>query len=656
VRIIDEFPHSIRAIENVWIPMPGGARLAARVWMPVAAESQPVPAILEAIPYRKRDDMRWRDEPMHRWFAGHGYATVRLDVRGSGDSDGWLADEYTEREQEDVVAVIAWMAAQPWCTGAVGMIGKSWGGFAALQAAARRPPALRAVIAVHASDDRWSGDAHYMGGRLLTENLRWGSLLLTLAAQPPDPEIAGENWRDTWRARLENIPLFPAVWMHRARDDAYWRRGSVRGVLDRIGCPVLAVGGWMDAYANTVGSLLAGMKAPCCGIVGPWAHVYPHDGVPAPAIGFLQECLRWWDRWLKGVPMEAPPALRAWMRARASGRWVASDAWPRRDVEPAKWRLVPGRLIHGEPVTLQSTPLEHVSPEATGACAGSWCGFTSEATWPGEQSRDDARSLCFDSEPLAAAIEILGAPVLRLVCAHGRMPGFVAIRLNDVAPDGTSVRVAYAIQALDSTVTEIRLNDAGYRFEEGHRLRLALSTAYWPIVWPSPERVPLRVQVADCGLALPVRRALEGSGPVVSFALPEAAASTAADSEPGVFVHDRTHDATTGEWIESIRIDADDDGESLVTLVPGAEIETGHGITERFAIRDADPLAARLDIEHRTVRRRPGWETRIDVRTSQWMTPDAWRLVAELVATENGATIVHRRWDETIPREEGTRI
>jgi len=665
MRVMTTFPYTVREIENVWIPMPDGARLAARVWMPADAGARPVPVILEAIPYRKRDDMRWRDEPMHRWFAGHGYAAVRLDVRGSGDSDGWLADEYTEREQEDASAAIAWIAAQPWCNGAVGMMGKSWGGFAALQAAAKRPPALRAVLIVHASDDRYTDDAHYMGGCLLTENLRWGSVLLALAAQPPDPMIAGDTWRETWRDRLDHIPLFPATWMRHPQNDAYWRQGSVRDEIDRIACPVFAIGGWTDAYVNAVGRLMARLQVPCRGLIGPWAHVYPHDGVPGPAIGFLQEARAWWDRWLRADPRAASaaiaptpdtaalrtPALRAWMRehARDAGRWVAADSWPPARVQARCWSFASGRLVAGD--APPSPPLAHRSSQTIGSTARGWCGFAEPATWPEDSSADDAGSMCFETEPLAAAIEILGTPVVQLACATDRSPAFVAVRLVDVAPGGAATRVTYMVQALDATSSEIRLNDVAYRFAAGHRIRVAISTSYWPVVWPSPEALTLRVFPSECSLVLPVRPPDVEDAVLPPFAAPEEAASDAAAAEPGVFARTVTYDTMTGERVEIVRVDAGEDGAPIVTPVPGADLETGHGIVERFVIRDQEPLSARIEIEHRTVRRRPGWEVRVDVRVTQWASRDAFHLTADLEAFEGGTQIVNRRWNESIPRD-----
>ncbi len=298
VSVRPELLERIREVENVFIPMADGVRLAARLFLP--ADGKPCPVILEYLPYRKRDFMRARDEPMHRYFAAHGYAVARVDVRGTGDSDGFMTDEYSDQELQDGVAAIDWLARQPWCDGAVGMMGISWGGFNALQIAALRPPALKAIITLCASDDRYADDAHYMGGCLLNENMQWGSILTTYNAMPPDPVIVGDRWRDMWTTRLEAAVAFPELWTRHSARDAQWQRGSVCEDLSAIGCPVYAVGGWADGYSNAVGRLLAGLTVPRKGLIGPWAHTFPHHGYPGPKIGFLQEALRWWDQWLRG--------------------------------------------------------------------------------------------------------------------------------------------------------------------------------------------------------------------------------------------------------------------------------------------------------------------------------------------------------------------
>src|SRR5882762_9728610 len=220
-------PHAVRDTENVWITLSDGCRLAARVWLPVPEPGVPVPAILEYIPYRKRDFMRRRDEGMHRWFAGHGYAAVRVDMRGSGESDGVMHDEYLAQEQDDALEVIDWIARQSWCSGKVGMMGKSWGAYNSLQVAARRPPALKAIIAVMGTDDRFAECIHFSGGCLLNDNFWWGCVMQMFNARPPDPAIVGERWRAMWLERLEAERFWPEIWLeHQALDD-YWKHGSV---------------------------------------------------------------------------------------------------------------------------------------------------------------------------------------------------------------------------------------------------------------------------------------------------------------------------------------------------------------------------------------------------------------------------------------------
>src|SRR5688572_2060707 len=137
MRTRTSFPHDVTVIPHTWVRMRDGCRLSARIWMPDDALQTPVPAILEYIPYRKSDVTAPLDAVMSPYLAGAGYASVRVDVRGSGDSEGILLDEYHEQELDDGVEVIEWIARQPWCSGAIGMQGLSWGGFNALQIAAR---------------------------------------------------------------------------------------------------------------------------------------------------------------------------------------------------------------------------------------------------------------------------------------------------------------------------------------------------------------------------------------------------------------------------------------------------------------------------------------------------------------------------------------
>ena len=494
----------IRDLENVWIPMADGCRLAARIWMPEGAEAAPVPAILEYLPYRKRDFTRRRDETMHPWFAARGYAGVRVDMRGSGDSDGILHDEYLAQEQDDALEVIAWIARQPWCSGRVGMMGKSWGAYNSLQVAARRPPALAAIVAVMGTDDRFAECIHYSGGALLNDNFWWGCIMQLFNARPPDPQIVGERWREMWRERLEAEQFWPEIWLRHQRLDDYWKHASVCFDYDAIQCPVWFWGGWADLYRDTPFRLAQHLAVPHKVTVGPWAHLYPHEAEPKPAVGFLQESLRWWDRWLKGKDngIERERALRLYMMesvppvphlTERAGRWIEEEAWPSPHVATRQLVLGPGRL-ETDPGTVELAALEVASPQSTGLAAGDWASFAVAGDLPGDQSLDAFGSLEFDSEPLTERLELLGHARATLELAVDRPSAVVTARLIDVAPGGRATLVARGFLNLAQRESRenptavvpgepyrisVQMTGTAYAFPPGHRVRLALSTAYW---------------------------------------------------------------------------------------------------------------------------------------------------------------------------------
>ncbi len=532
LEIVHRFPYRVHTTENLWIPLPDGTRLAARAWIPEGAELDPVPAILEYIPYRKRDFTRLRDDVMHAYFAGHGYACLRVDLRGSGDSEGLITDEYTPQELEDGEAVIQWIAEQAWCNGRVGMIGISWGGFNGLQIAARRPQALQAIITASSTDDRYTDDIHYMGGCLLADNLSWASIMYSHMALPPDPQIVGESWRRQWHERMSGSGFWLEQWLeHQYRDD-YWAHGSINENYDAVQVPVMAVSGWADGYSNAVFRMLENLRVPRMGLIGPWGHKYPHQGKPGPAIDFLGEALRWWDRWLKDIEtgIEAEPMLRAWMQDAVPpetelrvrpGRWIGEKQWPSPEVEKKEYPLRNGRV--GGPGGVGGTRYATLqSPLSVGLFAGRWCSFTATPDLPHDQREEDGGSLVFDSEPLPAPLEILGAPVVTLRVASDQPVAMVAVRLSDVAENDEATRSTYGLLNLTHRhghdrpeplekdqfhTVKVYLNEVAQRFPAGHRLRVSISTSYWPVAWPSPRPPRLTFDTSACYLALPERRA-----------------------------------------------------------------------------------------------------------------------------------------------------
>jgi uncharacterized protein len=462
-----------------------------------------------------------------------------------------------------------------------------------------------------------------------------------------------------------------------------------------IQCPVYAIGGWADGYSNAVARLLAGLRVPRKGLVGPWAHVYPHDGVPGPAIGFLQEALRWWDHWLKGrdTGIMEEPQYRVWMQDSVlprsfhemrPGRWVAEAEWPS-NRNTTRQYVLNWRRLEDQPGTV--TPLEVKSPQTVGLTAGTWCGFGVVGEMPGDQRADDGKSVHFDSRPLTEGFEILGAPVVRLSLMVDTPHAFLAVRLNDVAPDGSSTRVTYGLLNLahrdghedpsplephKSYTVAVRLNDVAHSFATGHRLRLAISTTYWPIAWPSPHPATVTLLTAMSTLELPVRPPHALDDNLRPFEEPEVAgpavtpsgngdgtdpSDPADDSEASTNAADgeikRTvqQDLATGQTVYTNVMDRDYHGDVQTYRIDEIDLEVGHGITERFTIDEHDPSTAHTEVIHSTVSRRDGWTIRVETRTCLTATSDEFRVEARLDAFEGEQLVFSREWDRRVQRD-----
>lgn len=666
----------IRDLENIWIPLADGCRLAARIWMPEGAEAAPVPAILEYLPYRKRDFTRRRDETMHPWFAARGYACVRVDMRGSGDSDGIMHDEYLAQEQDDALEVIAWIARQPWCSGRVGMMGKSWGAYNSLQVAARRPPALAAIVAVMGTDDRFAECIHYSGGALLNDNFWWGCIMQLFNARPPDPQIVGERWREMWRERLEAETFWPEIWLQHQRLDDYWKHASVCCDYDAIQCPVWFWGGWADLYRDTPFRLAQHLAVPYKVTVGPWAHLYPHEAEPKPAVGFLQESLRWWDRWLKGkgngVEREHP--LRLYMMesvppvphlTERAGRWIEEAAWPSPHVAAHTLRLNPGRLDAG-PTVAQRATLRVASPQSTGLAAGDWASFAVAGDLPGDQSLDTFGSLEFDGEPLTERVEILGHARALLEVAVDRPVAIVTARLIDVAPDGRATLVARGFLNLSQRESReqpsavvpgeryriaVQMTGTAYAFPPGHRMRLALSTAYWPVIWPTPESVTLSVFTGVSTLEVPVRSPQAADAHVPPLPPPEASPASAMTLlRQGRLERSVTIDQLTDEVTHRLFIDGGTFGPWGKLRLEAPGMEMSHVYERLYCIRPEDPLSARAVMIQSCEMGRGDWQVRIDTRAEMTSTRSTFELDAWVEAREGAEVLCRREWKASIPR------
>ena len=671
MRTVSEFPHEVEETEHLWIEMSDGTRLAARMWKPASADREPVPGVVEMIPYRKRDLTAIRDSIHHPYMAGHGYASLRVDLRGSGDSEGVLTDEYLEQELCDAEEVLAWLAEQPWCSGRTAMMGISWGGFNALQVAARRPPSLGAIVSASSTDDRYTDDVHYMGGSLLTDNLSWASTMFAYNACPPDPAIVGQRWREMWQQRLEGSGLWLETWLRHQRRDDYWRHGSVIEDYSAIETPVLAVSGWADGYSNSVFRLLANLDAPVRGLIGPWSHKYPHLGEPGPAIGFLQEVVAWWDHWLKDERDNGAmdrPALTIWMQDSAPpattydarpGRWVGEDSWPSRNIVPTRFPL--GYYAIDAPgETPRSSPQSVRSPLSVGQFAGKWCSYNAPPDMPYDQREEDGGSLVFNSAVLDEELEVLGGPVVSLDMSVDQPVAQVIVRLSDVGPDGEATRVSYGVLNLnhhsgadapsalvtdERRTVDVQLNGMAQSFPAGHRLRVSVSTSYWPVVWPPPQPVRMTIHPEGSELLLPVRpRPQEEISPV--FGEPEGAEPlTTTQLVPG-----------EQDWRVSRNL-VDLTGRLDVVKGLGTvrfediDLEVSRNAHETYSFTGSDVHSVRGETLWDIGFARGDWSTHATTRTVLTSTATDFHVYAELDAWEGRERVHSKTWSTTIPRD-----
>lgn len=712
-------------MRDALVPLPDGTLLYARVWRPLTDE--PVPALLEYDPGRLSDGTAPRDAQRHPWYADHGYASVRVDPRGHGNSGGRPG---SGDDVADAAAVVAWLAHQEWCNGRVGAVGLGPGADTALRLAALPPgtaPGLCAVVAVSASDGRGpagrdsdgqasdaddsgehgargpgsdgstsggpgSGEhgsdargpgrqasdahgsgAHGPGGRGTdgagsdqhasdapgpggrgpggrgadgTGSGGFGVPVTGLAewlahvARPPDPRYVGEGWREMWAGRLAGLG-----------DDGPRGPGPLRYGAVRV--PVLAVSGWCDPERDTVCRLVEHLpRGLVRGILGPWPRCYPdRDVPPGPAIGFLQETLRWWDHHLKGAENGAmdEPLLRSWTRG-----WRGDDAWPPPHVAPVTYTL------EGAP----GTPVLVSSPLHTGLDAGRRVPSGGDADLPTDQRAEDARSVCFDL-PVPAdgpPVEILGRPVARLSVRADTPAVRLTARLCDVAPDGASTLVTRGTATLAPGTYEIELGAAGHAFPPGHRVRLAVSSAYWPMLWPLPDADRgCTLDPADSSLRLPVRApaphdATVGfpgaeQAPPLGVAVPAMLDALDTARPPLLIVRD----VARGAW----RMEADPCGDehgSLRTYPDGLELT--ERALETYEIDDSGPSSARVRADWHVRLHRPDldppWNATVDVHAET--VPDGAGLLTrtELVcvdrAVEGDEVVFHHTWEKHLPR------
>ncbi len=623
-------------VEVGWIPLPDGRRLHSRVWRPDADE--PVGAVLSYDPYPNQWLTRLADAPHGEALADAGIAYARVAIAGSGDSDGLLRDEYLGLELQDGVDVIAWLATQPWCNGKVGLRGLSWGGFNALQIAALRPPSLAAVISACSTDDRYSDDVHYMGGNVLGYDMQlWATWAHLFFVAPPDPDIVGDAWRSRWLERLDSIEPVLATWLSHQTRDEYWLHGSVGVDPHAITAPVLMVGGWEDGYRDAIVRLLAARPERTWAIVGPWGHGWPHRVLPGPHVDWVAREVRWWHHWLHGADngVERDAACEAFVQdsrrpdeqlLSRSGRWVSFEA---RDMEASRVELAAPDAAALLPVRRQASQGMH---------APVWCPDGDRSDFGLDQRFEDAASVVIEWAQ-SADLAILGRAIARLRVSVDQEEAVVAVRLCDVAADGASTLIAMGASRVHGTGevdVEVSMRANGYVVPRGHRLRLAVTPGYWPMLWPSPRTAVLVLDPAHCSVDLPV--------------LSATATTTAVVPRERL---DRPPAASPGRWSSQV---FGSDEVRMERVTDSGEVPLDDGSWWRVGGRTTwstadDPLDSTTTTTAAMERGRGQWQVRWTAASTVTADEEWFHVIVEVAALSKDETVFERSYGYDIARD-----
>jgi hypothetical protein len=658
----DDTPESLYEfeIERGWLRMPDGVRLSVTYFKPLPKTAdEHFPVLLELLPYRKDDLFYIRDYPLHSYFARRGYVSAKVDIRGTGSSEGAVPPrEYSEAELADAVEIIRQLAAAPWSTGKVGMWGVSWGGFNALQVAMRRPPALKAILALHASDDLYHDDIHFIDGIFHVDEYEMGIDHTLAFPRSPDYPLDDAYFEQRFGA----YPWF-LTYLKQQQDGPFWRNHSLRWQYEKINIPVYAIGGLLDGYRSTVPRLLEHLRGRVRAEIGPWNHSWPDTGIPGPNYEWRREAVRWWDHWLKGrdTGILSEPRFAVFVREghppdanlkMSPGHWRYED-WP---LQRTRWTPLFPATHH----RLTATPGEAVVESLqTSPGAGFEAGL-----WWGEPTGDlrplAGTNFFYDSEPLDSPLEIIGFPRVRLRVAADAPLAHWIVRLEDVLPDGRVSLVTggalngaqrrsrlqpLALEPGKAEVIELELHFTTWTFQPGHRIRLAVANAQFPMFWPAPYPTTTRLFVgdADTQLLLPLIRPGERRTPPFLPPEPREQRPDARHPSKGGWPlethieRDLTAGTTTMKW----RGEADYE-------LPGSRLRETQQLLYRA--RDADPADALFEGQAETSAELPG--RRIVLRTWAEIRSDKENFYVRFTRRlfENEALVRERTWEETVPR------
>ncbi len=678
-----DLPYEIVKIHDIWITAKDGVKLQGHLWIPKKAwedESGSIKlgTIVEYIPYRT-DVTIVRDSIRHPYFAGNGFASLRIDMRGCSSSDGILYDEYLEQEQQDALDAFDWITKQKWSNGNIGIFGKSWGGFNSLQIAAKQHPALKAAIPLMFTDDRYSDDVHYRGGCMLASDmLWWGTTMLCYGPRPQDPSIVGSEWKKNWLQRLNIKPML-FNWIEHQTRDSFWKHGSVCEDYSKVDIPVLAFGGWRDGYTTPVFRLAKNLGDHISSVIGPWVHEFPEVASPGPKVGFQQLALNWFQKYLYPEKKEFQefqmPRLTAYLQEPSNisdsyssrdGRWVSKNEKTAKKYR--KFTLTDKQSLCEKPEEGSANEIG-VSFKGTlshGMHRGNWCPFGMEGDFPSDQRYEDGKCCCFDSGIIQQRMELLGEPVLQASVSSDKKLAHLCASLIDIYPDGGEhILISWGNLNLTHRKSheypeyltpgevydvKVPLDVVGTVIEKGHKLRLALSTVSWPSAWPTPEIPTLTLHKAT--LLLPeldastvvktpdlrtpsvVKRTVE-----VKPILPENRVKTV------------TYDAAKDEWV---LVDVQDGGENQIDHYDELSgTYYGEYNKNTWRINPLDPLTAYNECIYNCHlgRKRDNWDIKMETKAVMTCDSENFYVTAEIKAWDQKLEVFSKEWKETIKRQ-----
>lgn len=666
-----DFPNEITKIENVFIALKDGQKLAASIWMPVSAKDGSLPAILEYLPYRKGDFTAVRDSVRHPYLASFGYASIRVDIRGSGSSDGWLADEYLKQEQDDAMEIFDWIVKQPWSNGNIGMFGKSWGGFNSLQIAARQHPALKAIITIHSTDDRYADDVHYRGGTMMASDmLWWASTMFAYHARPQDPQVVGDRWRENWFERL-NTPPNAIEWVRHQTRDKYWKHGSVCEDYSKVDIPVLAVGGWKDGYTNAVFRMIKNLPN-CKAIIGPWVHDFPEMASPGPEIGFLQTHIDWWDQHLKGKGEYTNPKFSAFIQESATpkgtyktrkGRWVGLENYPTPKSQSVSLYTTESQTLVSKPTQKNAVPIKGIAQDH-GLFRGTWCPFGQEGDFAADQRLEDSKSIVFSSDPFEKDVDLFGSPKFHAKVSSDKSNAFLSVRLSERFPStdgenkGESTLISWGILNLSHRNSHeqpeeleqdrvydvtVEMDVLGTTIKKGNRLEIAVSPTDWPSAWPLPETSTLTLHPGT-RLELP-RISDVDDGPKVEFG----------DSE--IYQQIKKQVLRQAHRDRQVKFDVVNNVWKIEDLSDEGKLKLLHNNIEYgsinknlWSIQSDDPLSAETTSDWELTLGRDDWQIKLITHSKMTADKDNFYLRNVLTAYEGDKEVFRRDWNNPIPR------